>query len=129
MAATAVLAFTVPDLDGSARTIYAYVTLMLMMFAYSAINIPYSALLGVLTPDSKERASVTSYRFVMALIPVFIIVNATLPMVRYFSGSDTSPYGWQMTMLIYSVIAVLLYFATFAMTRERVKPPRKQETS
>jgi sugar (glycoside-pentoside-hexuronide) transporter len=130
MGATAVLAFTVPDLDGSARTIYAYVTLMLMMFAYSAINIPYSALLGVLTPDSKERTSVTSYRFVMALIPVFIIVNATLPLVRHFGGgSDTSPYGWQMTMLIYSVIAVLLYFATFAMTRERVKPPPKQETS
>ncbi len=129
MAATAVLAFTVPDLDGTARTVYAYVTLMLMMFAYSAINIPYSALLGVLTPDSRERTSVTSYRFVMALIPVFIIVNATLPLVRFFGGSDTSPYGWQMTMLVYSVIAVLLYFATFAMTRERVQPPPKQETS
>ena len=100
------------------------------MFAYSAINIPYSALLGVLTPDSRERTSVTSYRFVMALIPVFIIVNTTLPMVRHFGGgSDTSPYGWQMTMLVYSVIAVLLYFATFALTRERVQPPPKQETS
>jgi len=129
MAVTAVLAFTSPDLDGSARTVYAYVTLMLMMIAYSAINIPYSALLGVLTPDSKERTSVTSYRFVMALIPVFIIVNLTLPMVRYFGGSDTSAYGWQMTMLVYSVFAVLLYFATFAMTRERVQPPPKQETS
>jgi GPH family glycoside/pentoside/hexuronide:cation symporter len=129
MAATAVLAFTSPDLEGSARTVYAYVTLMLMMIAYSSINIPYSALLGVLTPDSKERTSVTSYRFVMALIPVFIIVNLTLPMVRYFGGSDTSAYGWQMTMLVYSVFAVLLYFATFAMTRERVHPPPKQETS
>ena len=129
MAATAVLAFTVPDLTGTARTVYAYATLTLMMFAYSAINIPYSALLGVLTPDSKERTSVTSYRFVMALIPVFIIVNTALPMVRHFGGSDTSPYGWQMTMLVYSVIAVLLYFATFAMTRERVQPPPKQETS
>jgi GPH family glycoside/pentoside/hexuronide:cation symporter len=129
MAATAVLAFSAPSFGGTARTVYAYVTLMLMMFAYSAINIPYSALLGVLTPDSKERTSVTSYRFVMALIPVFIIVNTALPLVRYFGGSDTSPYGWQMTMLIYSVFAVLLYFATFAMTRERVQPPPKQETS
>lgn len=129
MAATAVLAFTVPDLTGSARTVYAYVTLTLMMFAYSAINIPYSALLGVLTPDSRERTSVTSYRFVMALIPVFIIVNTALPLVRYFGGSDTSAYGWQMTMVVYAVIAVLLYFATFALTRERVQPPPKQETS
>ena len=129
MAVTAVLAFSAPSFGGTARTVYAYVTLMLMMFAYSAINIPYSALLGVLTPDSKERTSVTSYRFVMALIPVFIIVNATMPLVRYFGGSDTSPYGWQMTMLVYSVIAVLLFFPTFAMTRERVQPPPKQETS
>jgi sugar (glycoside-pentoside-hexuronide) transporter len=129
MAVTAVLAFTAPSFGGTARTVYAYVTLMLMMFAYSAINIPYSALLGVLTPDSKERTSVTSYRFVMALIPVFIIVNTALPLVNYFGGSDTSPYGWQMTMVVYSVFAVLLYFATFAMTRERVQPPPKQETS
>ena len=129
MAVTAVLAFSAPSFGGTARTVYAYVTLMLMMFAYSAINIPYSALLGVLTADSKERTSVTSYRFVMALIPVFIIVNATMPLVRFFGGSDTSPYGWQMTMLVYSVIAVLLFFATFAMTRERVQPPPKQETS
>ena len=129
MAVTAVLAFSAPSFGGTARIVYAYVTLMLMMFAYSAINIPYSALLGVLTPDSKERTSVTSYRFVMALIPVFIIVNTALPMVRYFGGSDTSPRGWQMTMLVYSVFAVLLYFATFALTRERVQPPPKQETS
>ena len=129
MAVTSVLAFSAPSFGGTARTVYAYVTLMLMMFAYSAINIPYSALLGVLTPDSKERTSVTSYRFVMALIPVFIIVNTALPLVSYFGGSDTSPYGWQMTMVVYSVFAVLLYFATFAMTRERVQPPPKQETS
>jgi sugar (glycoside-pentoside-hexuronide) transporter len=130
MAITAVLAFSAPSFGGTARTVYAYVTLMLMMFAYSAINIPYSALLGVLTPDSKERTSVTSYRFVMALIPVFIIVNATMPLVRYFGGgSDTSPYGWQMTMAVYAAIAVLLFFATFALTRERVQPPPKQETS
>ncbi|MCJ7450855.1 MAG: glycoside-pentoside-hexuronide (GPH):cation symporter [Steroidobacteraceae bacterium] len=129
MAVTAVLAFSAPSFQGTARIVYAYATLMLMMFAYSAINIPYSALLGVLTPDSKERTSVTSYRFVMALIPVFIIVNTAMPLVRYFGGSDTSPHGWQMTMIIYSVFAVLLYFATFAMTRERVQPPPKQETS
>ncbi|MFM7065883.1 MAG: MFS transporter, partial [Gammaproteobacteria bacterium] len=57
MAATAVLAFTTPDLTGDAKVIYAYVTLGLMMVAYSAINIPYSALLGVLTPSSAERTS------------------------------------------------------------------------
>lgn len=129
LAVTAVAAFTTPSFDGTARTVYAYVTLILMMAAYSAINIPYSALLGVLTPDSEDRTSVCSYRFVMALIPVFIIVNTALPLVRHFGGSDNSPYGWQMTMVVYSVIAVLLYFATFAMTRERVQPEQREASS
>ncbi len=129
MAVAAVAAFTVPDLSGTPKVVYAYVTRSLMMIAYSAINIPYSGLLGVLTPSSTERTSVCSYRFVMALLPVFIIVNTALPMAKYFGGSEDSPHGWQMTMTIYAVIAVLLYWVTFAMTRERVRPEPRAEGS
>ncbi len=129
MAATAILAFSTPSFGGTARIVYAYVTLTLMMVAYSAINIPYSALLGVLTSNSADRTSASSYRFVMALLPVFIIVNATIPLVEAFGGSDTSPYGWQMAMVVYSSLAVLLFLLTFALTRERVHPPVTQKTS
>ncbi len=129
MAGAAVLAFTVPDLSGTSKIVYAYVTLSLMMIAYSAINIPYSGLLGVLTPSSSERTSVCSYRFVMALLPVFIIVNTALPLARRFGGSENSPHGWQATMALYSGLAVVLYLVTFAMTRERVQPQPRGEGS
>ena len=129
MALTAVATFTVPDFGGTGRVVYAYVTLSLMMLAYSAINIPYSALLGVLTPDSKDRTSASSYRFVMAFLPVFLIVNTALPMANYFGGSETSARGWQVTMALYAIAATLLYFLTFAMTKERVKPEVGQKTS
>ena len=129
MGITAVLTFTTPNLEGTAKLVYAYVTMSLMMLAYTAINIPYSALLGVLTPDSDDRTSVSSYRFVMALLPVFIIVNTTIPLVEAFGGSAVSPYGWQMAMTVYSVVAVILFFVTFAMTRERVQPPAEQKSS
>ncbi len=128
MAITAILTFTTPHFSASGKLAYAYITLMLMMIAYSAINIPYSALLGVLTPNSEDRTSASSYRFVMAFLPVFIIVNTAIPLAHFFGGSDNSPYGWQMTMVVYSSIAVVLFFATFAMTRERVQPPAKQAT-
>ncbi len=129
MAAAAVLAFTVPSFGGTAKVVYAYVTLSLMMLAYSAINIPYSGLLGVLTPSSTERTSVCSYRFVMALLPVFIIVNSALPLARHFGGSENSPRGWQVTMALYAALAVVLYLVTFAMTRERVQPQPRAEGS
>jgi GPH family glycoside/pentoside/hexuronide:cation symporter len=122
MAVTAILTFTTPDLDASAKVVYAYVTVSLMMIAYSAINIPYSALLGVLTPDSADRTSVSSYRFVMAFLPVFIVVNATVPLAEFFGGSDTSPRGWQLTMTLYAAVAVVFFLLTFLMTRERVQP-------
>ncbi len=122
LAVTAVLTFTVPSWDPASKTVYAYVTLSLMMVAYSAINIPYSALLGVLSPNPAERTSASTYRFVMAFLPVFVIVNATLPLVRYFGGADNSAYGWQMTMVVYSTIAVVMFVATFFATRERVSP-------
>ncbi len=129
MALTAILAFTTPSFDGTAKIVYAYLTLTLMMIAYSAINIPYSALLGVLTPNSDDRTSASSYRFVMALLPVFIIVNTAIPLVEYFGGKDTSAHGWQMAMTVYAGVAVVLFVATFLMTQERVQPPEAQETS
>ncbi len=128
VAVTAVLTFSTPSFGGTARVVYAYVTLSLMMIAYSAINIPYSALLGVLTPDSRERTSASSYRFVMAFLPVFLIVNATMPLATYFGGSENSPEGWRSTMMLYAALAVLFYWATFAMTRERVQPEQGQKT-
>ncbi len=129
MALSAVLTFTTPSFQGTAKIVYAYLTLSLMMICYSAINIPYSALLGVLTPNSDDRTSASAYRFVMALLPVFIIVNTAIPLVEAFGGKDTSPYGWMMAMVVYSVAAVLLFFATFAMTHERVHPPKEQKSS
>lgn len=130
MALTAVATFTVPSFEGTPRLIYAYVTLSLMMLAYTAINIPYCALLGVLTPSSEDRTSASGYRFLMALLPVFIIVNTAIPMAEYFGGGDpNSAKGWQMTMVIYSALAVVLYLATFAMTTERMQPDPGQKTS
>jgi GPH family glycoside/pentoside/hexuronide:cation symporter len=129
MALSGILTFSTPSYGGTAKLVYAYVTLTLMMLMYSSINIPYSALLGVITPNSQDRTSASSYRFVMALLPVFIIVNTAIPLVEAFGGTDTSPFGWQMAMVIYSVMAVVLFIATFMLTRERVQPPKEQKTS
>jgi glycoside/pentoside/hexuronide:cation symporter, GPH family len=124
MGVIAVLTFTTPGFSPAGKLVYAYVTLSLMMVAYSAINIPYSALMGVMTPSSIERTSLSSYRFVLAFVAAFIVQWTTLPIVKFFgAGKDTSPFGWQMAMIIFSIAAALLFVATFATTKERVQPP------
>jgi Na+/melibiose symporter-like transporter len=88
LAVIGVLAFTTPELSLGGKIIYAYITYILMMMAYTAINIPYSALLGVLSPHSRQRTSASTYRFVLAFAGAFIVQGATLPLVNSLGIQD-----------------------------------------
>ena len=57
-----ILTFTTPNLTDTGRVIYAYITYSLMMMVYSAINVPYASLLGVMSADPKERNTLSTYR-------------------------------------------------------------------
>ncbi len=128
IAVIGVFTFSTPELSVTGKIIYAYITYTLMMMAYTFINIPYSALMGVLSPNSLERTSLSSYRFILAFVGGFIIQGLTLPMVEYFGGGDQA-FGFQMAMVVYSVLGVVLFLVTFATTKERVSPPKEQKTS
>ncbi len=122
------LTFTTPDLSPEAKVVYAYITYGLMMMVYTAINIPYSALMGVITPNSLERTSLSSYRFVAAFMGGLIVQASALHMVRYFGGGNEA-LGWQWTMTIFAGLAAALFLLTFATTKERVQPPKSQQIS
>jgi len=128
MAVIGVLMFTTPNLSITGKIVYAYITYILMMMTYTAINIPYSALMGVLSPYSTERTSASTYRFVLAFAGAFIIQGATLPMVKFFGG-DNQSVGFPITMGVYGILAMILFYITFASTKERVQPPISQKTS
>ena len=126
------LTFTTPGFSPNGKLIYAYITLSLMMMVYSAINIPYSALLGVISPDSQERTSASSYRFAFAFGAGLVVQFSTLYLVDYFgrvrqgmSGvvlAAAEAHGYQLTMGLYAIAATALFFLTFALTKERIQP-------
>ena len=121
-------AFVTPDFGVVAKIIYAYVTYLLLMSVYSANNIPYSALSGVITGDQKERASLFSYRFIFVVLATIAIAGFAKPMVDIF-GQGNDAKGYQITMGIFCVLATLFFLFTFATTKERIKPDPKQESS
>ncbi len=121
------LLFAVPDSDPSGQLVYAYVTYISVMLIYTAINIPYSALLGVITPNSAERTSVATYRFACAFGGQLLIVAAARPLVAYF-GQDDDAAGYKITMGIFAAISVVLFIMTFKLTQERVQPPADQKS-
>jgi GPH family glycoside/pentoside/hexuronide:cation symporter len=122
------LTFFAPDLSPGARLMYAYVTYGAMMLVYTAINIPYGALMGVMTPNSLERTRLSSYRFLGAFTGNIIVQTCTVGLVKYL-GAGNDRLGYRYTVGIYAVSAVLLFWSTFALTRERVLPSAQQQTS
>lgn len=125
-AGCSILAFTTPELSAQGKVLYAFATYTLLMLAYTAINIPYSALGAVLTPNPAERVSVQSYRFVFGMLGGLLVTACTLPFVEYFGQGDKAK-GYQLTIIAMSLLGVVLFLLCFAGTRERVLPPAGQQ--
>lgn len=121
-----VLAFTTPDLSPTGMLVYAYVTYSLLIVLYTAVNVPYAALMGVITPNSMERTEVSTYRFVAAFVGQFIIGLTALTLVERLGGGNEQ-LGWQYAMIVYGVLVVALLFGTFFLTRERVDATPTQQ--
>ena len=113
------LLFANPDLGESGKIVYAWVTYTLMMMIYTAINVPYSALMGVMTPSSRERTVLSSYRFVCAFGGGLLISMLVRPLIEYFGDGDEAK-GFSYTMALFAVMSVALFWYTFSTTRERV---------
>ena len=113
--------FANPDLSYNGKLIYAYATYTLMMLAYTAINVPYSALMGVISPLSTERTKVASYRFVCAFAAAWLIGTFVTPLKNILGGGDEA-LGFQLTMILFAVLSVTLFWICFATTKERVTP-------
>ncbi|MDF1559670.1 MAG: MFS transporter [Bacteroidales bacterium] len=122
------LAFKTPDFSQTGKLIYAYITYLLLLTVYSANNNPYSALSGVITGNMKERTSLSSFRFVAVTLATIAIMGFTLPMVNHFGAGD-SARGYQITMGIFSILAIIFFFITFLTTKERIVPPPQQKSS
>jgi len=123
-----VLTFTVPDFDLTGKMIWAYVTFILIMMLYTGINIPYTALLGVISPDSNERTTVSSIKFIFAFGAGIIVSATLLPMVKGLGGGNDAK-GWQLSFVVYGAAAIVFFLITFFGTKERVQPPKNQTHS
>ncbi|MBZ5583715.1 MAG: MFS transporter [Acidobacteriia bacterium] len=123
-----VAAYTTPGWGMTGKMVYACVTNILLMTLYSANNTPYSALTGVMTGDVNERTSLSSYRFVSAMIAQLIVGGFTLPLVAKFGHGDNAK-GWQMTMGLWALVCIVFFVITFLATRERILPDPKQKSA
>ena len=135
-----ILSFYVPNSGYGLKHVYAYVMYILMMTAYTAVNVPYGAMLGVVTADSKEKSVFSSFRMFFAYIGSFIamgifwlfeksIIGTTNAAGKVVKGvGDADPMKWTMIVAVVAVLCAILFFLCFAMTKEHVKVEKKEGT-
>ena len=123
-----VLTFSTPDFSYTGKLVWAYLIYTLMRVVYSFINIPYAALMGVITGSSLERTALSSSRFIGAFAAGIFVPLTIERLVAWLGGSNRA-MGWTLAMAVYAVLAVVLFLCTFATTKEHVKAPARQKTS
>jgi len=123
-----ILTFTTPNFGEFGKIIYAGATYVLLMTAYAAINLPYSALGAVMTSDTYERAGLNTYRFISGFIGQFVVTGLALTLAEYFGGGDKTQ-GFQYTVIFFAGLSLIFFFITFKTTKERVQPPIAQKNS
>ena len=123
-----ILTFTTPDLSTTGKLIYAYITYSGLIIVFTASNVPYSALMGVMSPDPNERTSLSSYRFFFAFFGGLITQGLNIYLVDFFGHGD-DVLGYKYTMTLFAVLSVIFFLVTFLTTKERVKPKMIQHSS
>jgi len=122
----ALLLYT-PDLDPAGKRVYAYALYLLMMAIYTAVNVPYGSLLGVMTDDDNEKNTFSSFRMVGAYAMGFITLLSFPYIQKMVGGTDAHQYA--MIGVIFGAVAALMTLLCGLGTKERIKPKRAEKYS
>lgn len=112
-----VLSFITPDFSTGQKAIYAMITYLITGILYTGISTPITAILPNLSNDSNERVQLNSYRMIGGNLGYFVTASFTLPLVAFF-GKGNDQKGFSITVLIYGIIAALMFWFAFIKTKE-----------
>lgn len=114
-----VLTFLTPDLGHGAKVAYAAVTYIACNILYTGINTPVTSILSALTPDPRERVTLTMFRMVGSKLGVLIVNLAGLELVRVFGHGDDRR-GFMIAVPIFAAVSLALFLIAFRNLRETV---------
>lgn len=121
----------IPGLSESQYLIYAYITYIFYGMMYTGVNIPYGSMASVMTDDQRERSTLSVARSFgsgvgslpgQILLPLFVYSVAVDTGVKYLDGNKLLG-----GILLVAGFMVIIYTASFKMTKENIAPPVGQK--
>ncbi|GJM64300.1 MFS transporter [Persicobacter diffluens] len=125
---TAVMMFTVPDLNPTGKLIYAYATYFSFLIFYTMVTVPFNALIGVMSPDPEQRTALSSFKFVFAYGASLLVQGGLIPLVEKLGEGDQAK-GYPLAIAGLGVLCLAGLLFAFLTTKERVQPMKQSANS
>ena len=122
----ALLLYT-PEFGPVGKRIWAYTLYLSMMVIYTAVNVPYGSLLGVMTDDDNEKNQFSSFRMVGAYAMGFVTLLSFPYLQKFVGGTDQHQYA--VLGAFFGFLAAAGTLACGLLTKERLKPIRAEKFS
>lgn len=123
LAVCTVLMFSCPaGLEGTLQIAYVFLTYnMVSTIFYTALNVPYASLQGLMTTNQYERGLLGNFRMLLATFGTMTVNTVVVKMTTFFGGGNQySRRGWTLTFIVLMAVFVLLNLVTYFFCVERV---------
>ena len=119
LAVLGILVWRVPNLDSNgAKIAYVAITYILAGMAFTAVNVPYMSLQATLTTDMKSRGDIANIKGAFTFVGTSVVNLFTMGLVTKLGGGEPNARGYFLTGVVFTLIGLVLYFITFASTKE-----------
>ena len=113
-----------------AKLSYVVITYLLWSsFCYTAINIPYGSMASVISPDVKDRASLSTFRSIGASL-AGLVIGVLVPLIVYDTDAAGNqivlPVRFTITAIVFGILAVGCYALCYFLCQERVFFDKKE---
>lgn len=113
-----ILTFTTVNASDTVKIIYAYVTFIIVGILFSVVNVPYGALMSLMTRDHDEKTQLASFRMFGMAAGSIIVAAGTMPLVNFLGKGDQKK-GFILTTIIFSVLVLITFAIILKNCKER----------
>jgi sugar (glycoside-pentoside-hexuronide) transporter len=121
-----VLTFLTPNFGYTGKIFYAAATYIICSVLYTGINTPVTSILSALTPNPRERVTLTCFRMFGSKLGVLFVNLTAFKLVQFFGHGDDRK-GFMIVMPLYATGTILLFLFAFKNLEEVVKVEHKPQ--
>ncbi|GAA3314897.1 hypothetical protein GCM10020331_008610 [Ectobacillus funiculus] len=108
----------IPGMGNGFYLAWAYATYILWGTLYSTVNIPYGSMASVITSDSVERISLSSWRTLGANL-AGLIINVVGPMILFVDHKADANL-FLVGAVIFGILSLACYMGCYKLSIERI---------